>query len=112
MMSANVFRDFLTAVETAAAPLNRLRAWWEGYDLSVLKRLIESGELTAADPELSEALPPQPATESMATAARPRQHSCFQNFIFNKACSYLTTRLTFMFSNLSHLLTLVGGLAS
>jgi len=34
----------------------RLRAWWEGYDLSVLKRLIESGELTAADPELSEAL--------------------------------------------------------
>lgn len=25
----------------------RLRAWWEGYDLSVLKRMIESGEMVA-----------------------------------------------------------------
>lgn len=27
----------------------RLRAWWEGYDLSVLKQMIEQGELSAAD---------------------------------------------------------------
>lgn len=26
----------------------RLRAWWEGYDLSVLKRMIESGEMLSA----------------------------------------------------------------
>lgn len=36
-------------VQTPVRFTTRLRAWWEGYDLSVLQRLIESGELIAAE---------------------------------------------------------------
>lgn len=46
---------WLSPGEGVQSPLRlktRLRAWWEGYDLSVLKRLIESGELIAAEPEV------------------------------------------------------------
>lgn len=42
----------------------RMRAWWEGYDLSVLQRMIESGEMLAAPPP-----EPEPANSASLFSA-------------------------------------------